>query len=471
MRKLILLSLSIILSALGLMAVSQQSVSANTVEPIPATYKDFYLQSRITYFDRNASDNTNCLPMLPYGLPTDTSGGGGSATPTSPVSNESVVPASNNVETSYNFFIARGLKNYQSAGIVGNLMAESSTSINPKAQNSIGAYGIAQWLGDRKARLLKKANYDTLEVQLNFIWEELNSTHSRALSSLRASKNVAEATRVILERYEIPCMPGKACDSFQATRLKYAQSVLDQYGGNTAPAPGEESPEPGAGSSGPSEASGGGSSSETDYLSADICPVPQPGVEGDGLGGGGGGGESGTTPSAPTTGNKPGKFDDPNQACPAGTTDLGTVKTTYNFVNASTPYPTIRLCRLSSIGGSPRVNAAVADQFQRLGQAAKADGINLYSISSFRAGDSCGGKGGAKCASPGQSNHQLGIAIDFRLNDAAWVPKEFRGCGAKRAVSSDKEWRWLRDNAAKFGIRQLDYESWHWDADPGGNRC
>lgn len=412
---------------------------AHAVDLQPTTFKDFYLQSRITHYDRNATDNPECQPSSPLAAGGGTTGSGVNA----PVS-----VGSTNVETAYDFFVGRGLTSYQAAGIVGNLIAESN--LNPTVENSIGAYGIAQWLGGRKTNLQQKANYDTLAVQLNFIWEELTGPYSGVLSSLRASQDVGQATRIILERYEIPCLPGRACDPFYNTRLPMAQGVLDQYGASTpTPAP---SPEPSA------------TPTATD---ANGCPVPQPTVSA------GGGGSSGGGGSAPTTGNQPGNLSDSNQACPTGTVDEGTITTKYDGSLVSSAFPTIRLCRLTSIANAT-VNAAVAAQFQQLGEAAKAAGRSLRAESSFRLENTSSFSGscnstqpGVRCAPDGKSTHQLGVAIDFSIS-----PRNTGGqtC-ATRATSSDPNWIWLRDNASQFGIRQYAYESWHWDILNNSTRC
>lgn len=143
-----------------------------------------------------------------------------------------------NVEASFNFFVSKGLGDIQAAALVGNLMAESTISINPEITNHIGAYGIAQWLGGRKAALLSKPNYNTLGTQLNHVWEELTGAYRpRVLDPLTATNDLSTATRIVLERYEIPCLPGSAAcdtelngDANKPGRLKYAQDVLSSFG-------------------------------------------------------------------------------------------------------------------------------------------------------------------------------------------------------------------------------------------------
>jgi len=53
------------------------------------------------------------------------------------------------------YFINKGLNPIHAAGIVGNLLQESN--LDPDAINpSSKAYGIAQWLGNRKTKLQQK---------------------------------------------------------------------------------------------------------------------------------------------------------------------------------------------------------------------------------------------------------------------------------------------------------------------------
>src|SRR3954466_10707612 len=90
---------------------------------------------------------------------------------------------SNNARTAFNFFVSKGLTETQSAGIVGNLMQESS--VMPTAVEFGGGpgRGIAQWgVGGRfntgSKSLTAYANAHgqskwSLQAQLDFTWYEL----------------------------------------------------------------------------------------------------------------------------------------------------------------------------------------------------------------------------------------------------------------------------------------------------------
>ena len=101
-----------------------------------------------------------------------------------------------------NFFKNKGLSDAQARGIVGNLMQESRgnhTAINKSSK----AFGLAQWLGSRKQRLIQKYGTNpTVSQQLEFIWEELNSTEGKAFQKLLNTNTIADATRAFAQHFE-----------------------------------------------------------------------------------------------------------------------------------------------------------------------------------------------------------------------------------------------------------------------------
>lgn len=145
--------------------------------------------------------------------------------PTTSKVQTSALTTSLNANIAYNFFVSKGLKNYQAAAFVGNLYQESR--LDPTVVNSIGATGIAQWLGPRKANLLKKKNYTTLQTQLDFIWEELQGPENRAYKAIIATTNISDAALVIRKRYE---RPGES-EANDAARLQYAKATLEKQTG------------------------------------------------------------------------------------------------------------------------------------------------------------------------------------------------------------------------------------------------
>ena len=170
-------------------------------------------------------------------------------------------------------------------------------------------------------------------------------------------------------------------------------------------------------------------------------------------------------------------------ACPEGTKDLGVADSKYSGAAKKTDGQLkIRLCQIPEIPGDGDdasgnnlsdgavVNSRVAGAFLSLAKAAKAEGVNLSSNSSFRLADSCNGTGdGSACARPGQSPHQLGIAIDFK--DMGLKGSSTTDCSGRARLPESPQWSWMFKNAERFGIEQYTFEAWHWDLLGGANRC
>ena len=122
------------------------------------------------------------------------------------------------------FFQSKGLSPHHAAGIVGNLLGESKLNhqaINPTSK----AFGIAQWLGDRKKKLFKKYGENpTFDQQLEFVWEELNSSEKSAFDKLLQTKSVEEATNSFMKHFERPSQREMA-QSIN-NRIKFSRDLL-----------------------------------------------------------------------------------------------------------------------------------------------------------------------------------------------------------------------------------------------------
>jgi uncharacterized protein (TIGR03382 family) len=138
-----------------------------------------------------------------------------------------------NDKPAFDFFVGKGLTNFQAAGIVGNLDQESGVDPNSVQSGGPGR-GIAQWsVGGRwdssaNDNVLAYAAQQgqvakTLNLQLEFIWYEL-TTIGYGYTQLEATTNVTDATIAFMAHYEI-C---GTCASSQ--RVAYAQAVLAAYG-------------------------------------------------------------------------------------------------------------------------------------------------------------------------------------------------------------------------------------------------
>ena len=121
-----------------------------------------------------------------------------------------------------NFFMNKGLTKNQAKGIYGNIMQESGGKHNIVSRDGHNSYGLAQWTGTRKARLFSKYGTNpTVNQQLEYLWEELNSTEKNALNALRNTSTVEDATKVFMQKFE---RPANWAANFK-NRLKHANSV------------------------------------------------------------------------------------------------------------------------------------------------------------------------------------------------------------------------------------------------------
>jgi uncharacterized membrane protein YgcG len=166
---------------------------------------------------------------LGLGLALAGCGDAGPAVPGEPVGQVQSDLFANDV-TACNYFVGKGLTDFQAAGIVGNLDQESG--VDPTAVQYGGGpgRGIAQWsvggrwdtsTNDNATWYANKTGEGlwTLQLQLDFIWYELTNV-GYGYSALKATTNVTDATTVFQDDFEI-C---GTCDA--STRIAYAQAVL-----------------------------------------------------------------------------------------------------------------------------------------------------------------------------------------------------------------------------------------------------
>lgn len=158
---------------------------------------------------------------------------------TTPINNQSGSGTkSSNEETIYNFYVREGYTPEQAAGFVGNYYQESK--YDPTLVNSIGATGLAQWLGGRLTALQnfakeKGKSATSLLTQLEFSIKELNGSESAANSAIKdiegSGKTAIERiTYIIRVKYE---RPGEH-EAMDDVRIKKALEVYSKYGGGTS---------------------------------------------------------------------------------------------------------------------------------------------------------------------------------------------------------------------------------------------
>ncbi len=140
-------------------------------------------------------------------------------------SDSSNVAISDRASWAYQYLKSKGWTDAQAAGIVGNLMAESGTSLNPNSQGDGGrAYGIAQWHPDRQSKFTsvfgKDIRNSTFEEQMAFVDWELNNSEKRAGSMLRSATDAASAAAIVDQHYE------RSSGVHRAKRMNYAIGIM-----------------------------------------------------------------------------------------------------------------------------------------------------------------------------------------------------------------------------------------------------
>lgn len=158
----------------------------------------------------------------------------------------------------WNYLKGKGLNDCGTAGLMGNLYAESalkpenlqnvyeaklgytdseytaavdSGSYKDFINDSAG-YGLAQWTyWSRKQGLFNFAcaagkSIGDLETQLGFLYKELSEGYKSVLEVLKTATTVLQASNVVLTQFERPANQGS---SVQEARAKYGQAYYDKY--------------------------------------------------------------------------------------------------------------------------------------------------------------------------------------------------------------------------------------------------
>lgn len=156
-------------------------------------------------------------------------------------------------------FLLQNIGNeYGVAGLMGNLYAESalrSNNLQQTYETKLGytdetytaavdsgaydnfvkdsaGYGLAQWTyWTRKQDLLnfatdKKKSICDLNMQLEFLYQELSCNYKSTLETLKNAKSVLEASNVVLFKFEVPADQSEAV---QTKRAGYGQKYYDAY--------------------------------------------------------------------------------------------------------------------------------------------------------------------------------------------------------------------------------------------------
>lgn len=206
----------------------KQAIDAVKTLPDAQAKVDAALQ-RVTAY------KTNLIATAPAASTCCASGGGGGST----------LSGDNNLAKIYNYFSGKGLTPEQVSGIIGNMMHESGLApqrlettglndITPADQVHAGGWGIVQWTPASKMIGPTKAagkDPNDLSVQLDFLWNELNTNEKGALDGLKAATTPEAAADAFLTGYERPKIP----EATRALRETSARAIFENSKGTPLP--------------------------------------------------------------------------------------------------------------------------------------------------------------------------------------------------------------------------------------------
>jgi murein DD-endopeptidase MepM/ murein hydrolase activator NlpD len=178
-----------------------------------------------------------------------------------------------NQEKAFNFMVANGYTKEQAAGVVGNMIHESSvepqrlngttSGVKTPAATAAGlgnkAWGIVQWypaskvINAGRSMGATDSQIETLEFQLNFLIHQLDGTGKVPLpavgTAMKATKTVDDAAYTFAAKFEI--FTTDPNDPEYGRRQATAREVLKTFGGGAT--------EPGKPGSGPATGCAAGS--------------------------------------------------------------------------------------------------------------------------------------------------------------------------------------------------------------------
>lgn len=163
-----------------------------------------------------------------------------------------------NMKAVWQYLMGKGLTAEQTAGIMGNLQSESAGTWDPRIVefaysdpphlsdtippdvNEYGqpGYGLVQWTAGRKDGLQKFADkqgkpVNSLQLQVDFLWEELHANRKKAFEELQKATTVAEASKAIVVYYEAP--QGFKTETLQNARASNGEKIYKQFVGSDSP--------------------------------------------------------------------------------------------------------------------------------------------------------------------------------------------------------------------------------------------
>lgn len=162
--------------------------------------------------------------------------GGSGSTPSGPIT----LTGNTNAEKIFNYLIDYAdLTDNQAAGAVGAMMLESggnTLNIDPTAENpNSHAYGIAQWQGSRKTRLIDFANKkggdkSDLVIQVQYLKQEMESNINGYVNAdFKKQKSLFDAVKYWTDNFE--GLSGDASLQLYSDRLTNAKTVKNAVNG------------------------------------------------------------------------------------------------------------------------------------------------------------------------------------------------------------------------------------------------
>jgi len=151
-----------------------------------------------------------------------------------PIKLTNVSGGNTNKDKIWNYLKNQGFSRGATAGVMGNIEQESG--YDPNSENSIGAFGIFQWLGDRREALEVYASqkgqaYNDLMLQLDFFMYEVTvggeSSSFDDYGGINGFKQISdpiEACNIFESCFE------RSGGSAMENRQRYAQEVYDWSG-------------------------------------------------------------------------------------------------------------------------------------------------------------------------------------------------------------------------------------------------
>lgn len=173
-------------------------------------------------------------------------------------SNSAVLAGNGNAEKIFNYFVGKGLKPFQAAGILGNIATESAGTFDPRivqggsksdspSSAGGGGYGIVQFTpGSKLNGIISAAKIsgspNELGTQLDAIWAQLEGkaggfSEKQAGDDIKGTTDVADATKAwqgdskVGGKYNGYERPASESGSINA-RIAAARGFLTKYGGN-----------------------------------------------------------------------------------------------------------------------------------------------------------------------------------------------------------------------------------------------